>query len=234
MALHAVTGEGEEIRYVDVTSLYPWVNKNYPYPIGHLQIITQPVDQSLGSYFGIATVAILPPAGLFHAVLPVRSGNRHTFPLCCTCVQEEQAKPMLHHTHYCHHSDVDRMLRGTWCTPELVKAVEKGYSLVNIHEVWHFPEDQHRTSLFADYVNTWLKLKQESAGWPSWYQTVEQKRECILRYREREDISQIAKNPGRKATVKLMLNRYLFHFFFFMLSSHPFALFLFLQLNICS
>ena len=26
VALHAVAEEGEEIRYVDVTSLYPWVN----------------------------------------------------------------------------------------------------------------------------------------------------------------------------------------------------------------
>ena len=127
---------------------------------------------------------------------------------------------MLHRTHYCYHSDVDRMLRGTWCTPELVKAVEKGYTLVKIQEVWHFPPpQQRRTGLFADYVNTWLKLKQESAEWPSWCQTLEQKREYILRYQEREgirlDISQIAKNPGRKATAKLMLNRYLFHFFFF-------------------
>ena len=69
VALHAVAGEGEEIRYVDVTSLYPWVNKNCPYPIGHPKIITQPVDQSLESYFGLATVDILPPAGLFHPVL---------------------------------------------------------------------------------------------------------------------------------------------------------------------
>ena len=111
------------------------------------------------------------------------------------------------------------MLRGTCCTTELVKAVEKGYTLVRIHEVWHFPEDQRRTGLFADYVNTWLKLKQESTEWPTWRQTVEQKREYILRYQEREgirlDISHIAKNPGSKATAKLMLNRYLFHFFFF-------------------
>ena len=144
VGIHAVAGEGEEIRYVDVTSLYPWVNKNCPYPTGHPQIITQPVDQSLGSYFGLATVDILPPAGLFHPVLPMRSGNKLIFPLCRTCVQEEQAKPMLHRTLYCHHSDVDRMLRGTWCTPKLVKAVEKGYTLDKIHEVWHFPEDQRR------------------------------------------------------------------------------------------
>ena len=134
VAMHAVAGEGEEIRYVDVTSLYPWVNENCPYPIGHPQIITQPFDQSLGSYFGITTVDILPPAGSFHPVLPVRSGQKITFPLCRTCVQEEQAKPMLSRNHYCPHSDADRTLRGTWCTPELVKAVEKGYTLVKIHE----------------------------------------------------------------------------------------------------
>ena len=117
-----MAGENEEIRYADVTSLYPWVNKNCPYPIGHPQIITQPVDQSLDSYFGLATVDILPPAGLLHPVLPVRSGNKLTFPLCRACVQTEQAQPMLTRTRYCPHSDADRMLRGTWCTPELVKA----------------------------------------------------------------------------------------------------------------
>ena len=188
MALHAVAGEGEEIRYVDVTSLYPWVNKNCPYPIGHPQIITQPIDQSLGLYFGITTVDILPPAGLFHPVLPGRNGQKLTFPLCRTCVQEEQAKPMLSRNHYCPHSNADRTLRGTWCNPELVKAVEKEYSLVKIHEVWHFPPGQRRTGLFANYVNTWLKLKQESAGWPSWCQTVEQKQDYILRYQEQEGI----------------------------------------------
>ena len=150
---------------------------------------------------------------------PFRSGNKFTFPLCRTCVQEEQTKPMLRRTHYCDHSYAARMLSGTWCTPESVKAVEKGYTLLKIHEVWHFPKAQRRTGLFTDYVNTWLKLKQESVGWPSWCQTVEQKQEHVLRYQEREairlDISQIAKNPGRKATAKLMLIRYLFHFLFF-------------------
>ena len=119
---------------------------------------------------------------------------------------------MLTRTRYCPHSDADRTLRGTWCTPELVKAVEKGYTLIKIHEVWHFPPEQRQTGLFANYVNTWLKLKQESAGWPGWCQTLEQKREYILRYQERKgirlDIASIAKNPGRKTTAKLMLNSF--------------------------
>ena len=227
VSLHAVAGEGEEIRYVDITSLYPWVNKNCTYPVGHPTIITQPTEQSLHWYFGIATVDILPPAGLFHPVLPVRSGNKLTFPLCRACVQTEQAQPMLTRTRYCTHSDTDRTLRGTWCTPELVKALQKGYTLIKIHEVWNFPTEQRQTGLFANYVDTWLKLKQESAGWPGWCQTLEQKREYIIRYHEQEgirlDIPNIAKNPGRKATAKLMLNRYFFQFSFFHAVIPPFS-----------
>lgn len=215
VALHAVAGEGEEIRHVDITSLYPWVNKNSTYPVGHPQIITQPADQSIYSYFGIAQVDILPPTNLYHAVLPVRQGGKLTFPLCRSCVEKEQAKPMLQRTHYCIHTDAQRMLRGSWCTPELVKAVQKGYQIIKIHEVWSFSPQQRQTGLFRDYVDTWLKTKQESSGWPSWCETIEQKREYIVRYMECEgirlDIGRIEKNPGRKATAKLMLNRYLFH-----------------------
>ena len=230
VALHAVAGEGEEIRYTDITSLNPWVNKNSIYPIGHPHIITQPVNQNINSYFGIALVDILPPSGLYHPVLPVRSGNKLTFPLCRSCVKEEQAKPMLQRTHYCTHTDSERTLRGTWCTPELVKAVEKGYKIIKIHEVWHFATVQRKTGLFKDYVNTWLKVKQEASGWPTWCQTLEDKREYIINYQEREeirlDIASIQKNPGRKATAKLMLNRYLFHVaFFIMLSFHFFSSF---------
>ena len=220
ITMHAVAGEEEEIRYVDITSLYPWVNKTSTYPVGHPHIITQPVDQRIHSYFGLACVDILPPTDLFFPVLPVRVGGKLTFPLCHTCVQEELEKPLLSRSHYCPHSDAERVLRGTWCTPELLKAVEKGYKIIKIHEVWHFPEHQRRTGLFKNYIDTWLKVKQESSGWPSWCTNNEKKREYIIKYEDREgirlDISQIAKNPGRKATAKLMLNRYFFQFSFFL------------------
>ena len=232
IVLHSAAGEGEEIRYADITSLYPYVNKTCTYPIGHPQIITQPMDQSIHSYFGIALVDILPPTGLFHPVLPVRCNQKLTFPLCASCVKEQQEKPMLQRVHYCTHSDVERMLRGTWCTPELIKAIEKGYVIKHIHEVWNFPPRQQKTGLFRDYVDKWLRLKQESAGWPSWCETLEQKREYILNYEQKEgirlDVAKIAKNPGRKATAKLMLNRYLLHVFFFMLLFHTFSFLFFL------
>ena len=46
------------------------------------------------------------------------------------------------------------------------KAVEKGYQIIHIYEVWHLPETQ--TGLFANYVNTWLKIKEEASGWPEY------------------------------------------------------------------
>ena len=52
---HAVNeDQGEQIKYVDVTSLYPWVNKTQQYPIGHPIIITNPENQDIQAYFGIA------------------------------------------------------------------------------------------------------------------------------------------------------------------------------------
>ena len=59
-----------------------------------------------------------------------------------------------------------RSIRGTWCTPELRKAVEKGYQILHIHEVYHFPPTQRRQGLFKDYVNVWLKGKTEASGGP--------------------------------------------------------------------
>ena len=35
---------GEKIKYIDVTSLYPWVNKTQEYPVGHPQVLVNPDD----------------------------------------------------------------------------------------------------------------------------------------------------------------------------------------------
>ena len=153
--LHCETATDEEIRYVDINSLYPYVNKTKTYPVGHPEILINPVDQNLDSYFGMAKVMILPPSNLYHPVLPVHIGGKLMFPLCTQCVTEELQKPWLERTEICTHTAEQRCLIGTWCTPELQKAVEKGYEIQKIYEVWHFPQTQ--TGLFAEYVNKWLK-----------------------------------------------------------------------------
>ena len=107
-------------------------------------------------------------------------------------------------------SDEERMLHGTWCTPELAKAVELGYIIVTIHEVWHFNE--RRKSLFSDYVKQWLKIKQESTGYPAWADTDGKKREYVANYKAHEGIElnpdMIKEKKGRKTTAKLMLNSF--------------------------
>ena len=103
----------------------------------------------------------------------------------------------------------ERALTGTWCTPELQKAVELGYEIQYIYEVWHFPETCQ--GLFQDYVNTWLKIKQEASGWPQWVGDDETKRQQYIReYYEHEGIQleydKIEHNPGLRALAKMMLN----------------------------
>ncbi|CAH3173735.1 unnamed protein product [Porites evermanni] len=59
-------------------------------------------------------------------LLPVRCGQKLTFPLCRACVQTEQAQPMLTRTQYCPHSDADRTLRGTWARRSWSKRWKRG------------------------------------------------------------------------------------------------------------
>ena len=67
--------EGEEIWYADYTSLYPWVNKNYVYPVGYPTIITHPQTLKeadvLSDYFGLVKCTVLPRYGLHFAGCPI-------------------------------------------------------------------------------------------------------------------------------------------------------------------
>lgn len=70
---------GTKIKYVDFTSLHPFVNKTARYPTGHPVITTREFDD-ISKYFGLAKVKVLPPRGLFHPVLGYRSRGKLTFP----------------------------------------------------------------------------------------------------------------------------------------------------------
>ncbi|GBN19398.1 hypothetical protein AVEN_97334-1 [Araneus ventricosus] len=75
-----------EAKYIDLTSLYPYVNKYCSYPAGHPEIIISNFGD-ISEYLGIAKCSILPPRGLYHPVLPFRSLGKLTFPLCSSCVE---------------------------------------------------------------------------------------------------------------------------------------------------
>ena len=196
---------GEEIRYVDVTSLYPFVNKYKPYPVGHPEFYSQVQPSSLPDYFGFVKCSIIPPRYLYHPVLPVRHGDKVLFPLCMSC-----AKNNLKSWH-CPHNDEERELVGTWCTPEVEKAVEMGYRVRHVYEVWNFP--QRSTTLFRKYIDAWLRIKQEADGWPKNIgEDEEKRRQYIQDYLNREAVQlrpeYIEKNPGLRSLAKLMLNSF--------------------------
>ena len=52
---------------------------------------------------------------------------------------------------------------------------------MKMYEVYHWAETSQfnmstgDSGLFADYVNTFLKIKQEASGWPDWVKTDEDK-----------------------------------------------------------
>ncbi|XP_042906674.2 uncharacterized protein [Parasteatoda tepidariorum] len=189
-------------KYVDFTSLYPWVNKYCEYPVGHPLIITENFA-SVENYFGIMKCTIVPPRQLYLPVLPYRSNKKLMFPLCRVCADSLQQSP-------CTHTDDERALTGTWVTEEVKMALKKGYEITEVHEVYHFEETSSK--LFNSFIDLFLKIKQESSGWPAECATEDDKINYIEDYLRKEgvalDISKIMKNLGRRAVAKLILNSF--------------------------
>ncbi len=208
--LYYKVSENEEVKYVDFTSLYPWVNKYCKYPVGHPVIITEDFGD-MKDYFGIVKAKILPPRGLYHPVLPYRSNGKLKFPLCRTCADTENQDP-------CTCSNEERELTGTWCTPEIQTALRLGYQIRKIYEVYHWEETTQydpttgEGGLFAQYINTFLKFKQEASGPPDWIQNNLDMSTYLKQYLEKEGVSlnreNISKNPGLRALAKLCLNSF--------------------------
>lgn len=180
--------EGEEGKYSDITSLYPTVNFYDKYPKGHFTKIEEADIKEedyekvkKGEYFGFVDCEIDPPKNLYHPVLPVK-GEKLVFDL-------EQK-------------------RGVWCSNEIQKAVEKGYTIKKIYEIRYF-KGQTR-NLFKGYVKWFLKVKQESSGYPDWVKTETDKDLYIEQYEKRQGIKldkeKICVNPGLRAIAKLCLN----------------------------
>lgn len=199
--LHYKVQPGETIQYYDFTSLYPFVNKAKAYPIGHPNIIAREFEP-LDKYFGFVKAKVYPPKGLYLPVLPYRAAGKLMFPLCRICSESENQETE------CTHSDEERALTGVWCTVEMAKAIEKGYKVAKLIEVWHFPKKSE--SLFTEYVKTFLKDKQEASGWPHSAADEVSKEAYLQRYEETEGIKlnreKIVVNKAMRKIAKLFLN----------------------------
>ena len=132
------------------------------------------------------------------------------FALCQTCASEENCEN-------CTHSDAEREIIGTYTCIELQKAVEKDYQIKEIYEVWSYNSTKYNKEtksggLFANYIDLFLKIKQEASGFPQNVKSDEEKLQFIQNLQDKEgitlDMEKIAPNPGLRSLSKLCLNRY--------------------------
>ena len=195
--------EGEKGRYVDFVSLYPTVQFFKNYPVGHPEKILLP-ERFDPDWFGFVKCKIFPPRNLYHPVLPVKikcgNAQKLLFPLCKTCAVSKSMKK-------CSHSDDERSFIGTWCTNELNVAIQKGYKIQKIYEVWNFKFRSNE--LFKDYVRKFMKIKMESSelktGEGCTYKSVDEYR-SIVESKLGIVLGKIKFNPGMRAIAKLCLN----------------------------
>ena len=84
--------------------------------------------------------------------------------------------------------------------------------------MWHFAEieqyspEEPGSGLFTEYIDTFLKLKQEASGYPPGCETDQQKRDYILDYAAHEHIqldpANIRLNNALRCLAKIALNAF--------------------------
>lgn len=204
-------GPGEKIKYVDVCSLYPWVCKYGKFPVGHPKVfVGDDCPQDITAIEGEIKCKILPPTNLYHPVLPVKMNNKLMFVLCRTCGEQLSQGE-------CVHNEEERAFTGTWVADEILKAIEKGYRLLKIYEVWsyetcRFDRVNKVGGLFTEMMNKFIKVKQHASGWPGNCVTKEEKEKYIDDFLKNEDVqlefTEIIKNSGLRSFAKLILNSF--------------------------
>ena len=195
--------DDEKGRYVDFVSLYPTIQYFRTYPVGHPTKILNPISYD-SNWFGFIKCKIDPPQNLYHPVLPFRTtcgkSEKLLFPLCRTCAEQQQTR--------CEHTEEERAITGTWCTNEINKAIEKGYRMTKIYEVWNFKRTT--STLFRDYVKEFMRIKMENSKPPvvgenCTYKSIDEFKR-IVKERLDIDLGKIEFNAGMRQIAKLCLN----------------------------
>ena len=192
--------EGECGKYVDFCSLYPTVQFYKKYPIGHPKKIISPEKYDT-KWYGFIKCKILSPRELYHPVLPQKikceKSEKLMFPLCISCAETKQQEK-------CQHSENERSFIGTWTSDEVNKALEKGYKIIKIYEVWHF--EKSTDDLFKGYIKKFMKLKLESTK----YNFKNDKEEMMFRNKVKKnldiELGKLYENAGLRAIAKMCLN----------------------------
>ena len=139
---------------------------------------------------------ILVPKKFNYPVLPIKK-DKLIFTLCAKGFDEK--------CNSCSHNDKERALLGTWTTDEVFKAVEKGYLIKKIYEVWHFKEKSN--NLFKEYVKDFMEIKLETSPLKDDFETIRDDTAAIKSCLDIDlDPENVAPKPGKRAVAKICLN----------------------------
>ena len=203
--------EDEELVINDFCSLYPAVLSKYEYMIGHPVVISDNFDKYIDSscddfkddLFGFVKCKVLPPKQMTFPILPSRLNKRLEFVLCSAC-------GIASSNQFCTHNDNERCLIGTFATPELRLALQHGYRIQEVFEILHWTN--RSDCLFKDYVNRWIKLKQEASGFPDGVNSDAEKDHFVDDYKRQTGIqldkANVKKDPILRNIAKIMLNSF--------------------------
>ena len=72
-------------------------------------------------------------------------------------------------------------------------ALTKGYKVLEIHELYEYAVTHYATTsgeggLFVEYINTFLQLKEEACGIPSWVRSPSEEERYVEEFRQSEGI----------------------------------------------
>ncbi|KAK3918067.1 putative DNA polymerase [Frankliniella fusca] len=206
--------KGEKIKMVDVVSEYPNANLRAKYPVGHPEIFLagDPKMTPVEEWNGAVKCTVVPPRDLYLPVLPYKANGRLMFPLCRTCVEMQNQE-------ICTHADPkQRQLCSVWCAPEIHLAMEKGYKIETVHEVYQYPRtmkwngETGREGLLSAYVRCFMALKAQASGWPADCTSDEAKQKYMDDVKKYDGITidpaKVEKNPALRQLSKLMLNSF--------------------------
>lgn len=167
-------------RYIDIKSLYPTVQFYDYLPYGKPKKFTFDAGEKpdISKYFGFVECDITPPKDLLVPLLGGKSNGKFCFGL-------------------------DKMEKAVVPTPELMKALELGYKIDRVYEIYHFKKSKE---LFKSYIRTFMRLKEE-AGYEG---KEEDKEEYCRMWKEEIGIDlkpeKLIYNAGKKSCSKVCLN----------------------------
>ena len=131
--------QGKFMRYIDVVSLYPSVQRNSIYPVGHPVIDNDPdlnetIKHILDKKVGFVECDIIPPKNLYHPLLLVKKNGK----LVESLLDED-------------------FIKKVYTTLELNKALSIGYKIVKVYTS-HIYYSQSK-EIFKSYVDKLFELK---------------------------------------------------------------------------